>query len=176
MHPEVLRRMRKPAGDFPAFMEKFFELSEEAGKEQYLVPYFISSFPGCREEEMGAVEQFLRKEKWKLQQVQDFIPLPMTGSAAMYVTGLDINSEQPIPVVRNAGDREWHVRAGIEMLTHLPRELIDTAAERIDGEIEVPWARSRLNAALAVRLTVLGDARAMQRMRQVENEDSRVAG
>ena len=110
MHPEVLRRMRKPAGDFPAFMEKFFELSEEAGKEQYLVPYFISSFPGCTEKEMGAVEQFLREEKWNLQQVQDFIPLPMTGSAAMYVTGLDINSEKPIPIVRNAGERERQKR------------------------------------------------------------------
>ena len=110
MHPDVLRRMRKPAGDFPAFMKKFFELSEEAGKEQYLVPYFISSFPGCTEKEMGAVEQFLKKEKWNLQQVQDFIPLPMTGSAAMYYTGLDINTEQPIPVVRNAGDRERQKR------------------------------------------------------------------
>jgi len=110
MHPEVLRRMRKPAGDFPAFMEKFFELSEAAGKEQYLVPYFISSFPGCTEKEMGAVEQFLKQERWNLQQVQDFIPLPMTGSAAMYVTGLDINTGKPIPVVRNAGDRERQKR------------------------------------------------------------------
>jgi len=74
------------------------------------VPYFISSFPGCTEKEMGAVEQFLRKERWNLQQVQDFIPLPMTGAAAMYVTGLDINTEQPIPVVRNAGDRERQKR------------------------------------------------------------------
>ena len=110
MHADVLRRMRKPAGDFPAFMERFFQLSEEAGKEQYLVPYFISSFPGCTEKEMGAVEQFLKEEKWNLQQVQDFIPLPMTGSAAMYVTGLDINTGQPIPVVRNAGDRERQKR------------------------------------------------------------------
>lgn len=110
MHPEVLRRMRKPAGDFPSFMEKFFELSAEAGKEQYLVPYFISSFPGCTEKEMGAVEQFLKQERWNLQQVQDFIPLPMTGSAAMYVTGLDINTGKPIPVVRNAGDRERQKR------------------------------------------------------------------
>jgi uncharacterized radical SAM protein YgiQ len=110
MHPEVLRRMRKPAGDFQAFMAKFFAESEAAGKEQYLVPYFISSFPGCTEKEMGAVEQFLKKENWNLQQVQDFIPLPMTGSAAMYVTGLDINTEQPIPVVRNAGDRERQKR------------------------------------------------------------------
>jgi radical SAM superfamily enzyme YgiQ (UPF0313 family) len=102
--------MRKPAGDFPAFMEKFFQLSEEAGKEQYLVPYFISSFPGCTEEEMGAVEKFLKQEKWNLQQVQDFIPLPMTGAAAMYVTGLDINTEQPVSIVRNAGERERQKR------------------------------------------------------------------
>ena len=110
MDPATLRRMRKPAGDFPAFMEKFFDLSEQAGKEQYLVPYFISSFPGCTEKEMGAVESFLKDEKWNLQQVQDFIPLPMTGSAAMYVTGLDINTGQPIPVVRGAGDRERQKR------------------------------------------------------------------
>ena len=110
MNPDVLRRMRKPAGDFPAFMDKFFELSEQAGKEQYLVPYFISSFPGCTEKEMGAVEQFLKKENWNLQQVQDFIPLPMTGAAAMYVSGLDINSEKPIDVVKNAGDRERQKR------------------------------------------------------------------
>ena len=110
MDPSVLRRMRKPAGDFQGFMEKFFELSEEAGKEQYLVPYFISSFPGCTEKEMGAVEQFLKEEKWNLQQVQDFIPLPMTGSAAMYVTELDINTGEPITVVRGAGDRERQKR------------------------------------------------------------------
>lgn len=110
LHPEVLRRMRKPAGDFQGFMEKFFELSAEAGKEQYLVPYFISSFPGCTEEEMGVVEQFLKKQRWNLQQVQDFIPLPMTGAAAMYVTGLDLNTEQPIPVVRHAGERERQKR------------------------------------------------------------------
>lgn len=110
LHPDVLRRMRKPAGDFPAFMERFHELSAAAGKEQYLVPYFISSFPGCTEKEMGVVEDFLKRERWNLQQVQDFIPLPMTASAAMYVTGLDINTGKPIPVVRNAGDREKQKR------------------------------------------------------------------
>jgi uncharacterized radical SAM protein YgiQ len=110
LHPDVLRRMRKPAGDFPAFMRQFDDLSKEAGKNQYLVPYFISSFPGCTEKEMGVVEEFLKKEKWNLQQVQDFIPLPMTASAAMYLTGLDINTGKPIPVARNAGDREKQKR------------------------------------------------------------------
>ena len=121
MHPAVLRRMRRTAGEFPAFMEKFFEESAAAGKEQYLVPYFISSFPGCTDHEMGTVEEFLRKEKWNLQQVQDFIPLPMTGAAAMYVTGLDINSGQPIPIVRNAGARERQKRALRPQQAHRPR-------------------------------------------------------
>ena len=106
LHPAVLRRMRKPAADFPAFMAKFSDLSAAAGKQQYLVPYFISSFPGCTEQEMGVVEDFLKQQHWNLQQVQDFIPLPMTASTAMYVTGLDFASGRPIPVVRNAGERE----------------------------------------------------------------------
>ena len=110
LHPDVLRRMRKPVGDFPAFLDQFAALSREAGKEQYLVPYFISSFPGCTVKEMAAVEGFLKRQRWNLQQVQDFIPLPMTAAAAMYVTGLDILSGQPIPVARNAGERELQKR------------------------------------------------------------------
>jgi uncharacterized radical SAM protein YgiQ len=106
LHPDVLRRMRKPAGVFEKFQERFRQESQAANKEQYLVPYFISSFPGCGEQEMGAVEQFLRKSRWNLQQVQDFIPLPMMPSTAMYVTGLDYDTGQPIKVARGAGDRK----------------------------------------------------------------------
>ncbi|MBI5381344.1 MAG: YgiQ family radical SAM protein [Opitutae bacterium] len=106
LHPEVLRRMRKTSGVFEAFQEQFREETRAVGKEQYLVPYFISSFPGCTEDEMGVVERFLRKSNWNLQQVQDFIPLPMTPSAAMYVTGLDYDTGEPIPVVRGAGERQ----------------------------------------------------------------------
>ncbi|OQX19858.1 MAG: YgiQ family radical SAM protein [Desulfobulbaceae bacterium A2] len=106
LHPEVLKRMHKPAGDFLPFLERFRQWSREVGKEQYVVPYFISSFPGCTDREMAAVGNFLAREHWKLQQVQDFIPLPMTSATAMYVTGLDITTGRPIPVVRNAGERE----------------------------------------------------------------------
>ena len=111
LHPDVLRRMRKPAGIFEKFQETFRAESKAAGKEQYLVPYFISSFPGCGEQEMGAVEQFLRKSRWNLQQVQDFIPLPMMPSTAMYVTGLDYDTGQPIKVVRGAGERKKQQQA-----------------------------------------------------------------
>ena len=107
LDPEVLRRMRKPRPEmFAEFLELFAKESAAAGKEQYTVPYFISSFPGCTERHMATVERFLKRSRWNLQQVQDYIPLPMTAAAAMYVTGLDYETEQPIPVARNAAERE----------------------------------------------------------------------
>lgn len=111
LHPEVLRRMRKPAGVFERFIEVFERETRAAGKEQYLVPYFISSFPGCSDQEMGVVERFLRRTRWNLRQVQDFIPLPMTPSAAMYVTGRDFDTGEPIPVVRRTRDRRRQLAA-----------------------------------------------------------------
>jgi uncharacterized radical SAM protein YgiQ len=105
LHPDVLRRMRKPLGVFEDFQAAFKRENEAAEKEQYLVPYFISSFPGCGVDEMGVVEGFLRDSNWNLQQVQDFTPLPMTPSAAMYVTGLDYDTGQPIHVAKGAGER-----------------------------------------------------------------------
>jgi radical SAM superfamily enzyme YgiQ (UPF0313 family) len=106
LHPAVLRRMRKPSGVFEPFREAFRRESTAAGKEQYLVPYFISSFPGCTQEQMDVVGGFLRASRWKLQQVQDFIPLPMTPAAAMYVAGRDYETGEPIAVARNAGERQ----------------------------------------------------------------------
>ena len=105
-HPAVLRRMRKPGPElFDRFQEAFVRESRAAGKEQYLVPYFISSFPGCTQAEMRVVEEFLRQSNWNLRQAQDFIPLPMTPAAAMYVSGRDYLTGAPIPVARGAGER-----------------------------------------------------------------------
>jgi uncharacterized radical SAM protein YgiQ len=99
----VLKRMRKGGyGIFERFLEIFRKESSAARKEQYLVPYFMSSFPGCTEKDMDVVREYLRKHDWNLRQVQDFIPLPMTAAAAMYSTGLDYESGEPIPVARGA--------------------------------------------------------------------------
>jgi uncharacterized radical SAM protein YgiQ len=106
LDPSVLRRMRKPGGVFEPFLSAFRKESAAAGKEQYLVPYFISSFPGCTQEQMRVVEHYLHASRWNLQQVQDFIPLPMTPAAAMYVTGLDYETGEAIPVARGAGERQ----------------------------------------------------------------------
>ncbi len=111
MHPNVLKKMRKPGPEtFCEFQKVFEEENRAAGKKQYLVPYFISNFPGSTEGEMKAVEKFVREEEWKLQQVQDFIPLPMTPAAAVYYTGLDYETGEPVPVVRGLAERRTQMK------------------------------------------------------------------
>ena len=105
LHPRVLRLMRKnPAEDFYKFMKVFQEDSAEVGKEQYLIPLFISNFPGCTEKEMKTVDDFLNSQNWSPQQVQDYIPLPMTMGAAMYYCGKSPNGEE-IKVNRGLAER-----------------------------------------------------------------------
>ena len=111
MHSNVLKKMRKPGPEtFCEFQKAFDEENRAAGKKQYLVPYFISNFPGSTEAEMKAVEKFVRAEEWKLQQVQDFIPLPMTPAAAVYYTGLDYETGEPVPVVRGLAERRTQMK------------------------------------------------------------------
>lgn len=105
LNPTVLNLMRKdPPEDFYKFMEFFEEESRKAGKEQYLIPLFISNFPGCTEKEMKTVDDFLNRHNWSPQQVQDFIPLPMTVAAAMYYTGKTVDGT-PIEVNRGLKER-----------------------------------------------------------------------
>ena len=91
--------------------EIFERKSKEYGLEQYLVPLFISNFPGCTGKEMKTVDDFLNKHRWSLQQVQDYIPLPMTMGAAMYYTGKAPDGT-PIEVNRGLAER----RPQIEVL------------------------------------------------------------
>lgn len=82
---DVLRLMRKgKAGEFEKFRAIFDRVNARTGKKQYIVPYFISNFPGCSQRQMAKVEEYLSKRRWNPQQVQDFIPLPMTMGCAMY--------------------------------------------------------------------------------------------
>jgi Domain of unknown function (DUF4062) len=69
---------------------------------------------------------------------------------------------------------EWHVDAGVEMLRHLPPELIDAALKIVDERISVQWAQARLAGALALRLAVLGDPRSVERLGKVQNVHARL--
>ena len=106
---DVLNLMRKnPAGNFLEFIKFFEEETRTSGKKQYILPYFISNFPGCDNKAMEKVDQFLSKTRWSLQQVQDFIPLPMTIASAMYHECLD-DKANPIKVNKGLKARRHQV-------------------------------------------------------------------
>ncbi len=109
LHPEVMRLMRKGTPEeFYEFMREFERISKECGLEQYLIPLFISNFPGCTSKEMKTVDDFLNKHHWSLQQVQDYIPLPMTMGCAMYYTGKAPDGT-PIEVNRGLAERREQI-------------------------------------------------------------------
>jgi uncharacterized radical SAM protein YgiQ len=102
----VLKVMKKPAVDsFERFRRDFARHSREAGKEQYLVPYFISSHPGATLEEAVQLMEYLVQNRWKPQQVQDFMPTPMTLASDIYWTGLHPMTGEPVPVVRDMEEK-----------------------------------------------------------------------
>lgn len=85
---KVLSYMRKPNFDqFYTFKKIFDKLNNESGLKQQLIPYFISSHPGCSELDMADLAIALKKINFKLEQVQDFTPSPMTLATEIYYTG-----------------------------------------------------------------------------------------
>ena len=104
---DVLSAMKKPGGDdFTKFDEAFTRESQAAGKEQFLVPYYIASHPASTLEAMIDLAVFLKQNGYRPDQVQDFIPSPLDIAATMYHTGLDPFTLQPVYVARNLRDRK----------------------------------------------------------------------
>jgi uncharacterized radical SAM protein YgiQ len=105
--PHVLDKMRKPStDDFEKFSEVFQRESERAGKKQYVVPYFIASHPGSDLDAMIHLAVFLKQSGYRPDQVQDFIPAPFDVATAMYYTGIDPFSKQPVYVAQHLRDRK----------------------------------------------------------------------
>jgi radical SAM superfamily enzyme YgiQ (UPF0313 family) len=87
---EVLRVMGKPSNSvYQRFCKEFQELSAEVGKDQYIVPYLMSSHPGSTMKEAVKLAEFCRDMGYMPEQVQDFYPTPSTVSTCIYYTGLD---------------------------------------------------------------------------------------
>ena len=121
LDPGVLKLMRKSsAEEFYTFMDEFEKLSKEFGLEQYIIPLFISNFPGCTAKAMQVVDDFLNRHHWSLQQVQDYIPLPMTMGGAMYYCGKD-SEGNPIPVNRGLAERRQQIEVLKRRRTGPPR-------------------------------------------------------
>jgi len=101
----VLRLMRKQdRRAFEAFIERFEALSAGAGKEQYLVPYLLSAFPGCTEQDMKRLVDWFKKRGWRPRQVQAFMPTPGTVATAMFAGGVD-EKGRSIHVARSDAER-----------------------------------------------------------------------
>ena len=102
---KVLRLMRKPSfARFAAFLELFADASHHAGREQYVIPYLISAFPGCTDADMRDLARWLQQRGWRPRQVQCFIPTPGTVATAMYHAAIDPEGN-PIFVAKTDRDR-----------------------------------------------------------------------
>ena len=98
---ETLYLMKKPGVDvYVDFERRFNEASQRAGKEQYLVPYFVSSHPGCELDGAVKLAEFLVARKLRPRQVQDFIPTPGTPATCMWWTGIEPVSGTRVRVER----------------------------------------------------------------------------
>jgi uncharacterized radical SAM protein YgiQ len=103
----VLRLMKKPdEADFLGFAQAFKAASARAGKKQYLIPYFISAHPGSDLNAMIELALFLKRNGYRPDQVQDFIPAPFDIAACMYHTGLDPFTGKEVYVAKQLRDRK----------------------------------------------------------------------
>jgi uncharacterized radical SAM protein YgiQ len=126
----VLRLMKKPGVEsFERFRRDFARHSKAVGKEQYLVPYFISSHPGSSLEEAVELMEYLQRNRWKPQQVQDFMPTPMTLASDMYWSGLHPMTGEPVHVSRDMEEKRMQ-KALLRWGDPANRSLVEKALRR----------------------------------------------
>jgi uncharacterized radical SAM protein YgiQ len=102
----TLKVMRKPSFKyFHKFKEKYDKISEKHGLKQQLIPYFISSHPGCEEEDMANLAAETKDMGFQLEQVQDFTPTPMTVAEVIYYTGVHPYTLKPIKTVKSKQEK-----------------------------------------------------------------------
>ena len=151
-----LKYMKKPeAQHFTSFVKRFKKATADAGKEQFLIPYFICAHPGTGPEECIELAVYMKKQGLRPRQVQTFMPTPGTISTAMYVSGIDPYSKVKLAVARGWKERsrqrallfywkkeEWpYVR---EALTHWGRaDLIGNGEHQLvpSGTAYGAWKR-----------------------------------
>lgn len=108
--PGPLSKMMKPGiGTFDRFKELFEQAAREAGKQLYLIPYFIAAHPGTEDRDMVNLALWLKRNNFRLDQVQTFLPSPLSLSTAMYHTGLN-----PLRPIRRVGSEAVETVTGLK--------------------------------------------------------------
>ena len=133
--PSVLKCMGKPGKEvYLKFMRFFNKKNQEIGLKQYVVPYFISSHPGCTINDAVELAEFLRDTGHYPEQVQDFIPTPGSCSTAMYYSGVDPETGKKVFVTQNPHEKAMQ-RALMQYRNPKNRALVKEAlqmANRLD--------------------------------------------
>lgn len=102
----VTNMMHKPPGaTFDEFRKKFNAENKNLGKEQYIIPYFMSGHPGCTVKDMVELAEYIRDNNLYTEQVQDFTPTPMTASTCMYHTGFNPFTMKEVHVAKGKEKR-----------------------------------------------------------------------
>ena len=123
----VLSKMGKPHNAvYKAFVSKYKKLNQKMGKNQFLVPYLMSSHPGSTLKEAIALAEYLRDLGYMPEQVQDFYPTPSTMSTVMYYTGIDPRDGKEVYVCRNPHEKAMQ-RALIQYRNPKNYELVKEA-------------------------------------------------
>lgn len=123
----VLEKMGKPENRvYETFVKQFFKMTEKIGKEQYLVPYLMSSHPGSTLKEAAELAEYCRDMGYMPEQVQDFYPTPSTISTCMYYTGLDPRTMTEVYVPKNPHEKAMQ-RALIQYRNPANYELVKEA-------------------------------------------------
>jgi uncharacterized radical SAM protein YgiQ len=105
-NPDVLEKMKKPGIEsYDRFAERFACESRAAGKDQHLVPYFISGHPGSTLRDMVDLAVYCKRNNLRPRQVQDFIPTPMSMAACMYHTGVDPLTRTPVYTAKDPHEK-----------------------------------------------------------------------
>ena len=103
---KVLKFMGKPAGKtYDKFREKFYRATEKIEKKQYLIPYLMSSHPGCTISSAVELAEYLRDTNYQPEQVQDFYPTPGTPSTTMFYTGLDPDTLEEVHIPKTKHEK-----------------------------------------------------------------------
>ena len=103
----VLKIMRKPSWEQYERFHRFFEkVNKEEGMRQQLIPYFISSHPGCTNKDMQQLAERCRQLHYRPEQVQDFTPTPMTLATTMFYTGLNPYTMEPVYVAKTKEEKQ----------------------------------------------------------------------
>ncbi len=140
----VLRYMGKPENSvFERFSNRFYQINEQLGKKQFLVPYLMSSHPGSTLNDAIALAQYLKKHGLNPEQVQDFYPTPGTISTCMYYTGIDPVSGKEVYVPKSAKEKAMQ-RALLQFARPENRRIVEEALRAAGRDDLIGYGRECL--------------------------------